>query len=79
MTIYGALITYGVVWWLIFFMALPFGVWPEENPVKGTVEGAPARPRLLLKATVTTVLAGLATWGVAWIIDSGLIQLRPDR
>jgi predicted secreted protein len=77
MSVYGAVVTFAVVWWLIFFMALPFGVRPEEHPVKGTVESAPARPRLWLKAGVTTLLAALATWGVAWIIQSGLIALRP--
>lgn len=77
MKLYGALVTYGVVWWLIFFMALPFGAQPEASPQRGNVESAPARPRLLLKAAITTVLAGLATWGIAWIIDSGLITLRP--
>ena len=50
MTIYGAIVTYMVSWWLIFFMALPFGAAPEEHPQAGNVESAPARPRLLLKA-----------------------------
>ena len=77
MSIYGAIITYSVTWWLIFFMALPFGAQPEAEPRPGNVESAPARPRLLLKAAITTVLAGLATWGIALVIQSGLIQLRP--
>ena len=73
----GAIVTYIVTWWLIFFMALPFGVTPEERPQPGNVESAPARPRLLIKAAVTTVLAGLATWAIAWFIDSGIVDLRP--
>jgi predicted secreted protein len=77
MTTVGAIVTYVVTWWLLFFMALPFGVAPEEHPQRGNVESAPARPRLLLKVLVTTLLAALATWGVAWLLDSGLIELRP--
>jgi predicted secreted protein len=77
MTAAGALVTYVVVWWLIFFMALPFGAAPDENPRAGTVESAPARPRLLLKVLVTSVLAALATWAIAWFIGSGIVQLRP--
>ena len=77
MTAAGAVVTFVVVWWLIFFMALPFGAEPDENPQPGNVESAPARPRLLLKALVTTVLAALATWGVAWLIGSGWIDIRP--
>ena len=77
MTTPGAIVTYIVVWWLIFFMALPFGATPEENPQPGNVESAPAHPRLLLKMLITTVLAALVTWGIAWLIGSGLIDLRP--
>jgi predicted secreted protein len=77
MTAAGALVTYVVVWWLIFFMALPFGAAPDESPQAGTVESAPARPRLLLKVLVTSVLAALATWAIAWFIGSGIVQLRP--
>jgi predicted secreted protein len=77
MTTLGAIVTFTVVWWLVFFMALPFGAEPEEHPQVGNVESAPARPRLLLKAAITTVLAGLVTWGIAWLISSGLIDLRP--
>ena len=77
MTAVGAAVTFVVVWWLIFFMALPFGVRPEDNPQPGNVESAPAKPRLLLKALVTTVLAALATWGIGWLIGSGLVDLRP--
>ena len=77
MTAVGAVVTYAIVWWLIFFMALPFGAQPEAEPRRGHAESAPARPRLWLKAGITSVLAGLATWGIAWIIGSGLIQLRP--
>jgi predicted secreted protein len=73
----GAIVTFAVVWWLIFFMALPIGATPEESPLPGNTESAPAKPRLLLKAAVTTVLALLATYGAAWLIDSGLIDLRP--
>ena len=77
MTTSGALVTYVVTWWLVFFMALPFGAEPEASPQRGNAESAPARPRLLIKALVATVLAGLATWGIAWFLASGLVDLRP--
>lgn len=73
----GAVVTFVCTWWLFFFMALPFGVRQDEEPVPGSERGAPNRPRFLPKILAATVLAGLATWGTAWVIDSGLIQLRP--
>ena len=72
-----AIVRVVTVWWLIFFMALPFGVVPEEHPVPGTVESAPARPYLLRKVLITTVLAVLVTCAIAWLLDSGLVDLRP--
>jgi predicted secreted protein len=70
------LVTFAVSWWLFFFMALPFGVRQQEEPVPGSDPGAPQKPRLLIKALVATVMAALATWGLAVFIDSGLVDLR---
>ena len=77
MTTMGTIVTFVVAWWLFFFMALPFGATPEEHPQLGNVESAPARPRLLIKAAVATVLAAAATWGFDWFIASGIIDIRP--
>lgn len=77
MSLTGGIVTYLIVWWLIFFMTLPFGAAPPEQPEAGHATSAPAKPRLMIKALVTTVLAGFATWGVAWVIDADLIELRP--
>jgi len=77
MSLTGGIVTYLIVWWLIFFMALPFGAAPPEQPGPGHATSAPAQPRLLVKALATTVLAALATWGIAWLIASDLIQIRP--
>ena len=72
----ATLATFLIVWWLVFFMVLPFGVRPDESPVPGADRGAPARPHLLVKALATTVLAALATWGIVWLLGSGLIEFR---
>lgn len=77
MNLTATLATFGIVWWLVFFMALPFGVRADEEPVPGADRGAPAKPHLLAKVLATTVLAALATWGIAWALDSGLVQFRP--
>ncbi|MFO1068234.1 MAG: DUF1467 family protein [Geminicoccaceae bacterium] len=77
MSLTGGIVTFSVTWWLYFFMALPFGAQPAADPVPGTVESAPAKPRLWLKALIATVLAAATTWGIAWVIQSGLIELRP--
>lgn len=70
-------VVFTVCWWLIFLMALPIGVRPDDHPVPGSVPSAPARPRLRLKVVVTTLLALLACVAASQIAASGLIAFRP--
>lgn len=77
MTIVGGIVTFSVVWWLVFFMALPIGVRPQADPVPGSERGAPEHPRLLVKAVATTIVAVLVTAAIAWFIDQEFVTLRP--
>ena len=56
MGIFTGILVYVIVWWLVFFMALPFGVQPEIEGTEGHQRGAPLNPRLWLKAGVTTIV-----------------------
>lgn len=76
MSVTGAIVTFVVVWWLVFFMALPFGVSPEAEPEPGHDPGAPAAPHLWLKAGITTLIALVLTYAIAWFIDSGIVEMR---
>lgn len=78
MTTVGAIVTFSVTWWLFLFTVLPIGVRPQDDPVPGSDLGAPQKTYLWQKMLAATVLAGLATWALAWFIDSGLINLRPQ-
>ncbi len=77
MSLFTSAITFVVIWWLVLFMVLPFGAAPPEEVGEGHASSAPARPRMLIKLLVTTVLAIAVTFAVQWVIESGLIQLRP--
>ena len=62
MSITTAIATYFVLWWLVLFVVLPFGIrsQAESGDVSpGTDPGAPALPRLLSKLVWTTVVAGV--------------------
>lgn len=67
MSIFTGLMVYVVMWWMVFFAVLPFGVRTAdeagEAPRPGFADSAPVRPRLWLKAGVATVLAALL-WGL---------------
>ena len=67
---------YLVVWWLVLFTVLPWGVRPPDEPEPGHVRSAPANPRLRLKFAVTTVLAAVV-WAVIFVlVEIELISFR---
>ena len=67
---------YVVIWWIVLFAVLPWGVKPAEEGELGHDAGAPAKPHLLAKAGATTVLAALV-WLVAhWAMVNELTKLR---
>jgi predicted secreted protein len=78
MTWLGTAVVFIVVWWLVLFMVLPFGAAPPAEVEPGMADSAPAKPRLMLKMAVTTILAALITALIVWLVDSGLIHLRPQ-
>ena len=78
MSWFGVAVIFAIVWWLVLFMVLPFGAAPPDQVEPGTAPSAPARPRMALKVAITTVLAAVVTALIVWLIDSGLIHLRPQ-
>jgi predicted secreted protein len=74
---FAAAVTFTVVWWLVLFMVLPFGAAPPDEVEPGMATSAPARPRLLLKMAITTLIALVVTALILWLIHSGWIDLRP--
>jgi predicted secreted protein len=65
---------YLILWWLVFFAALPFGVHVPDKVEEGHATSAPARPRLWLKAGVTTVIAAVLWAGAYWLITSDFLS-----
>jgi len=68
--------TYVVIWWLAIFAVLPWGVKPAKKDDPGHAAGAPANPRLLLKAAVTSIVAGVIWLVVYWAVNADLISFR---
>lgn len=70
------IVAYVIIWWLVLFTVLPWGSRAPDAPEPGHATSAPARPRLLLKFVVTTLIATLLWGGVYLFIESGLVSLR---
>jgi len=57
---------YFVVWWIVLFAVLPFGMRTQEEEGEvtlGTPASAPANPRLLQKAIWTTIISAIVVGG----------------
>ena len=77
---------YVVIWWIALFAVLPLGTRPVADADERTGwRGAPAQPRLLRKAAITTVVAAVVWLGIYLVIVSGWVDFRsgpwalPDR
>ncbi len=57
-----AIAVFFIIWWLVLFAVLPFGVTTQaeaDEIVPGTPESAPSRPNLIRIFSTTTVIAAI--------------------
>lgn len=67
---------YVVIWWVVLFAVLPWGVRPAEDLPPGADKGAPARPRIGLKALLTTLIAAVLWIGLDLLVLSDILTFR---
>jgi predicted secreted protein len=70
------LMVYAIIWWTVIFAVLPWGTRAVEDPAPGHATGAPANPRLGLKAAITTAISAVIWVGVELLVRSDLISFR---
>jgi len=61
---------YFVVWWIVIFLVLPFGVRTQDEAGEvtlGTTASAPVRPRLVRVAIATTIVSAIIVF-VFWVL-----------
>ena len=68
--------SYVIIWWVVIFAVLPFGIQHAEKDDPGHAAGAPANPRLLLKAGITTIIATVIWLGFFWAVQHRLVNFR---
>ena len=70
-----------LIWFVILFAVLPWGVRQQADAEPGHDPGAPANPQLGRKALITTAIS-LAVWGVYFyltqILGLSLLSLTQD-
>ena len=51
------IVIFVVIWWLVLFMVLPFGVQKDDEIVGGNDPGAPKNPMLKKKIILTSIIS----------------------
>ncbi len=79
MSLVGGIAVYWLIWFLVLFAVLPFGVRTSEESgealVEGAADSAPVRPLLLRKILITTGIAFLVWAAVFAVLEYRLIAL----
>lgn len=74
MNVVTGIVVYAMLWWIIFFMALPINIKVSKTE-KGHASSAPINPALK-KKIVYTSLVTIVVWGlVYWGLEARLIPL----
>jgi predicted secreted protein len=76
MNIVTGIVAYVCIWWVLFFMILPWGVRIDSKPDVGMASSAPIKPYLGRKVLATTLFALIVWIGVYWLVEMGtLLQI----
>lgn len=70
MSLVSSIAIYFIIWWLVLFTVLPWGVKTQKelnDITPGTAESAPKNPRMLSKILATTLIAG-AVFSVVYVV-----------
>ena len=78
MTLWTGIAVYIIIWWLVIFMVLPWGVRRIDTAAlgKGEDPGAPEKPRMVMKLLVTTAISTVIFALLYLVIVSGVISFR---
>jgi len=73
----SGIVVFIILWWLVLFMVLPFGVRRDDAPQDGHDPGAPKVARIGKKMAITTAIATVLFLGYWAIVHFDLITLKP--
>ena len=63
-----------MMWLIVFFMSLPFGVKISDQPEKGNANSAPIKTNLKVKIILSFLIAFVPSIFTYWIVEQGLLQ-----
>jgi predicted secreted protein len=76
MNIFSGIVVFVLIWWMVFFCTLPFGIKNIEKPQDGSMPGAPVDPGLRRKLVITTAIAAVIWLAAYALIASDLVSFH---
>jgi len=76
MGIFSGIVLFIIIWWMVLFTVLPWGIRRSESPEEGHEPGAPSNPRIRLKFAVTSAIAAALWGGAYWAIEAGVFSVQ---
>ncbi|MCT4635024.1 MAG: DUF1467 family protein [Rickettsiales bacterium] len=73
------IVVFTCLWWIIFYMALPFGIKTIAPTKLGHDSGAPRKPNIGLKVAITTIITIPITIKLVSIIEQGHLSSFIDQ
>ncbi|MBZ9935099.1 DUF1467 family protein [Mesorhizobium sp. BR1-1-16] len=80
MRIYSLIAIYFIIWWLVIFTILPFGIRTQEEEGEvtlGTTPSAPWKPMLVRKAIITSIVSAILMVGLWYAYN--VLGWTPER
>ena len=75
-----SIIVYICIWWVIFFITLPFGIKSEKKIFKENIEGndpgAPKKPYILQKFIISTLITSILFFAIYYMVNNNYLNLR---
>ena len=76
----GSIIVYVLIWWVIFFSVLPFGIESNKEIFKDSIEGndpgAPKNPKMAKKFLITTIITSILFIMIYYAVKLNFLNLR---
>lgn len=76
-TWFNGILAFLIIWWIVLFAVLPWGVRVPNKVETGHAASAPERPMIWRKAAVTTLISALLWIALYFLVQSDLIAVRP--
>lgn len=74
MSVIEGLVAYFLIWWVVIFTTLPFGIEEPDKYVPGQMHGAPKEHGLKKKLILTTVISFVVWLIVFFVMNLELID-----